>query len=456
LAFSRLVLLAGRYGVGALMLRALRHSLKRRLESASASPRANAALPVAPSIAAAIHRDRGVTAQRAGYQVLNSAIARRGADMLTAQMGGRYRVISEHEDAGRTDLTGLTAALIRQTVITGDGFAVLSVDPDGVLKIRLIDARQVGDMGADIPAGRLVIGGVEIDEFGDVFAFHVRPGEHDVTAAPPVRIPADDVLHVFRQESPGALRGASWFAAVLQNISDIAGHLDADLLRRRTAASWMGLLRDPDGMAAETVAGASGVNGIAQGVLEPGTIKAIGHYEFQSPAMPDPSDIGPALAFHLRTIAAALGLTYEQLSGDLSGANYSSIRAGLIESRRLIEGWRRELVELSILRPVWRRWCLVGALRGDPLFDGYLTDPEPFHAVNLVPPAWSWVDPLKDVQAEAAAIAAGLKSRREAVAARGRDIATLDLEIAADRDRAAGLGLDFAPATPDLGAPNAA
>jgi capsid protein len=36
----------------------------------------------------------------------------------------------------------------------------------------------------------------------------------------------------------------------------------------------------------------------------------------------------------LRAIAMGMGITYEQLTGDLTNVNYSSIRAGLIEFRR--------------------------------------------------------------------------------------------------------------------------
>ncbi len=53
-----------------------------------------------------------------------------------------------------------------------------------------------------------------------------------------------------------------------------------------------------------------------------------------------------------------------------------------------------------------------------------------------MPPGWQWVDPQKEVNADIAAIGAGLKSREEVVAARGRDIDELDAEIA----RAKGAG----------------
>ena len=61
---------------------------------------------------------------------------------------------------------------------------------------------------------------------------------------------------------------------------------------------------------------------------------------------------------------------------------------------------------------------------------------EDYLPVRFVPPGWQWVDPRNEVEAETAAINAGLKSRAEVVAARGRDIDELDEEIARDAARA--------------------
>jgi capsid protein len=53
------------------------------------------------------------------------------------------------------------------------------------------------------------------------------------------------------------------------------------------------------------------------------------------------------------------------------------------------------------------------------------------------------LDPLKDTEADAEAIAAGLKSRRQALAERGLNIEVVDAEIAADKAREKGLGINF-------------
>jgi capsid protein len=59
----------------------------------------------------------------------------------------------------------------------------------------------------------------------------------------------------------------------------------------------------------------------------------------------DPADVGGSHSEFLRTqfrvVAATIGITYEQLTGDLTGVNYSSNRAGMLEFRRRCESeWK--------------------------------------------------------------------------------------------------------------------
>ena len=89
------------------------------------------------------------------------------------------------------------------------------------------------------------------------------------------------------------------------------------------------------------------------------------------------------------------------------------------------------LIERQVLRLLWRRCVerqvLAGAIPSDQIAD--------YQAVSFIAPGWQCVDPQSEVSAEVAAIAAGLKSREEVVACRGRDIDDLDEELARDTTR---------------------
>ena len=141
-------------------------------------------------------------------------------------------------------------------------------------------------------------------------------------------------------------------------------------------------------------------------------------------------------------LAAGLGLPEHLVSGDLTGANYSSLRAGLLPFRQRVEQIQYGIFVPQFLRPVWRRVLTIGALLNALEFDSAMP-------VDWMMPRPMQVDPLKDVQATTAELAEGLTSRRKAVAERGWNVEELDAEIAADNARQKVLGLTFGapPAT---------
>ena len=74
----------------------------------------------------------------------------------------------------------------------------------------------------------------------------------------------------------------------------------------------------------------------------------------------------------LRSIAAGMGITYEQLTGDLTGVNYSSIRAGLLEFRRRCEQFQHQVIVFQMCRPIWQTWIDAAILSGALLKSGDL------------------------------------------------------------------------------------
>lgn len=75
----------------------------------------------------------------------------------------------------------------------------------------------------------------------------------------------------------------------------------------------------------------------------------------------------------------------------------------------------------------------------------YSADRRAYRRVKWITPAWAWVDPLKDRQAEEIAVRNGWKSRSDVIEAEGRDPEENDARIKQDRDREERLGLDFSP-----------
>jgi lambda family phage portal protein len=115
----------------------------------------------------------------------------------------------------------------------------------------------------------------------------------------------------------------------------------------------------------------------------------------------------------LHAIAAGLGITYEQLTGDLSQVNYSSLRAGLLEFRRSVETLRWQVFIPQFCVPVWRRFIDRAFLAGRIGKIDY--------GVSWTPPKFEMIDPLKDAQADTLMMRNGTLTLREAIANRGFD-----------------------------------
>ena len=131
-------------------------------------------------------------------------------------------------------------------------------------------------------------------------------------------------------------------------------------------------------------------------------------------------------------------LPYHLVTGDVRQANYSSLRAELVEFRRRIGQLQHGVIVHQLCRAVWRRWLETAVLSG-----ALEADPAEVRPVQWIPPRWDWVDPLKDIQAQVLAMEAGITSRRKVVEATGYDIEEIDRENAADAARATGLGLRY-------------
>lgn len=357
---------------------------------------------------------------------------------------------------GFGDFYAMQALMVRQMVEAGESFArFVTFGPgDGLevpFQLQAIHPAQVPLETLSALVDNRIRGGIEFDAAGRRVAFHVLPARPDDPLAPlaelwsPIAIPARDIVHLLHPVEPGQLRGLSWLAPVLLAVHEVDQLQDAALVRAKLANLLCAALVDPDGNAGGLPGDMAG--GVLDFGLEPGTIiplKPGTSLEFFDPK--ESEHYGAFIKSHLQAIAAGLGVPYELLTGDLSGVNYSSIRAGLVEFRKRLEHWQHNVVVYRLCRPVWDRFVRTAVLSGLIDFRVYEADPAAFHRVEWLPPKPVWVDPKKDAEAEILMVNAGFKSRAQVVTGLGYDPEQVDAEIAADAARAKRLGLSLGTA----------
>lgn len=420
--------------------------------------------------------------ERSAYAVRNSPWLTSGVASLVANaVGCGIKPVSEHpspavrralhelwtrwtddaDAAGLTDAYGLQAVAVRGMVEAGEAFARFRLrrPEDGLsvpMQIELLDPSQIPtSLSRELGDDRRIVAGVEFDALGRRAAYHAyRRGPFLSPAGIETRrVPAEDMLHLFEQLVPGQVRGVSRLASVLLRHQELDSYEDATLVRQKVAGLFAGFMTDDP--AQSPLAQNVGADGVAEPEFEPGSIIPIGGAQITFPTVPTPGNYNEFTKAHLRAIAAGLGCTEHQLTGDLTGANYSSLRGGIVENRRRIEQLQHSTIVFQFVRPIWRRFVLVAVLSGALPARDFFANPEPYLRARFVTPAWEWVDPKKDLEAEQLALDMRVKSRSESIAARGLDPEAVDEEIAADQARARRLGIDPPPDRPAPPAPAA-
>ena len=344
---------------------------------------------------------------------------------------------------GITNFWGLQAAVAQALVVDGESFVHFTYGDDGI-RARIIPAEMVDEgLTSELGDGRFIIAGIEFDENGKRVAYHVltqRPTDLYGSYQPPVRIPASDMLHVFKPLGAGQVRGVSWLAPILLTASEMDQLSDALLVGAKVAAMFAGFLVDQNGSGGNVFEGTQ-TGSVLEGGLEPGTVKVIPpgfDLKFSAPEAAAGSIEFAKLT--LESMAAGLGVPTHLLTGNLSNANYSSLRAGLIDFRGRVSATQWHYLIPQLCEPTWRKVITAEIL------DGTLEPSALESKAEWLPPRFEWTDPAKDVEALAQEISLGLTSRRKAVAERGWDIEELDAEIADDRAREARLGLQLGSA----------
>ncbi|CAN0440793.1 unnamed protein product [Phaeothamnion confervicola] len=198
---------------------------------------------------------------------------------------------------------------------------------------------------------------------------------------------------------------------------------DALLKALQVSALHAGFLEDANGASQLPFDGEKDSDGAFESSLEPGVVRRLpsGYkISFSSPAQQQQSI--EFVTACIEEISAGLSVPAFMVSGNVSRANYSSLRAALITFKASLEALQFNVLVPQLLAPIWRRWAIT---RGGTVNDA-ATDAE--WRFSALPEA----DPLKALTAVKVALDSKLMSRKEAIAARGESIERVDADIADD------------------------
>lgn len=343
---------------------------------------------------------------------------------------------------GRSNFAGLQKLVVRTMVESGEVLIRRRWrrPEDGLpipMQLQVLDPDHIDTTktGITLPNGGRIVHGVEFDALGARAAywlFREHPGSEFPNSLTSVRIPAEGVLHVFEIERPSQVRGPSWFAPVLLKFKDFDDFSDATLMKQKIAACLAVITSDTDGSAPPLgqVTDSAGI--VDQ--LEPGMILNVPPGKsvdvVNPPAVREYADYAKTT---LQEIAAGMGISYEDLTGDYTRLPFSAARMSRLRHWAHVEDWRWRTLIPQFCDPVWS-WAMTAAQVANLVSD------EAPAAEWTAPPA-PMIDPASEGLAYKRNIRAGIMTLPEALRERGYDPESVLAEYAESNKLLDKLGL---------------
>jgi lambda family phage portal protein len=376
-----------------------------------------------------------VTLQRGGKlnKPLNALIK---AAWLDFRRSGVYEVTEQW--------SGQTLDELCLTRMATDGGVLLRLHRGYPNKYRFavqameIDSLDIMANVSNPPGSNRITTGVETNDLGKPVAYHCLDfyqadlWSNQITGKR-VRVPAEDMLHLWLPQRITSVRGISWFTSAMIDLRMLGKYEEAAVISARNAAAKMGFYeRDqdapryegqgqrPDGSIIEEI-----TPGLI-GELPPG-------YKFRPFDPGQPNEQYPHFKKGiLRTISSGLGVMYNTLANDLESVNFSSSRYGKSVENESWKCLQRFLIE-QLLAKIFKAWLECAVMAG--------AVPLPFSQIEEVcksivwrPRGWSYVDPTKETQSALASIDGGLTTRRKELGDLGIDYDEFLDEVEAERE----------------------
>lgn len=358
--------------------------------------------------------------------------------------------MDEADASGRLHYHELEQLAKRQDVESGEFLYVKKSLRDGnrflPFALQAYEADWLTSAYTSPTPGNLVDQGIEFEPAtGRPVAFHfaVPDGFNSLSGSVKAqRVPAEYVIHGFKTLRPGQLRGISPFTTAILVAEDLHDYLEAEIDAAKMAAKYLAIVETADIAAfqngrVDTDASGKKIESMENCIIE--YLQSGEKMTFAKNERPG-STFEPFTRLVLRMVAISTGVTYELLSGDYGGINYSNLKGIRNDFLKMMAPVQNRHIR-QFSRPVVSAFLESAVLSGRLTLPGYLNNPRPYLEGIFQTPGVESIDPLREGKSNLDQIGALLRSPQEITAARGRDYEDVLNEIAEARRMADERGL---------------
>ena len=350
---------------------------------------------------------------------------------------------------GVNDFYGMQQLALSSWLISGDVFALVKRYPvrplaPYSLRLHLIEADRVATPVLDgifqIPFqtmgtaenGNTIYDGVEVDKNGMIQAYHIRntyPFERTIKDTKWVRVQAygertdlPNILHIMDSERPEQYRGVSYLAQVIDPILQLRRYTESERVAAVVESFFTAFVLtegNGDENPINEVGGSQGEVSREENEYEmgPGTVNFLKKGE--SVTFGDPKRPNSGFEMFTKAISEQIGSALEIPSDLLLKSftkSYSASRAALLEAWKAFK-MRRQWFVRDFCGPVYELWMDEAVARGRISAPGFFSDPvmrAAYLGCEWIGPSQGQLEPVKEINAEIAAIREGITTREQA------------------------------------------
>ena len=226
-------------------------------------------------------------------------------------------------------------------------------------------------------------------------------------------------------------RGVPLTSAVLTRMKMLDGLEESAVVAARVGAAKMGFIVSPDGdgyLGEETEDTYTQIMDATPGSME--QLPSGSTFQEFKPEYPN-MVFDPFQKAILRGIASGLNVSYVDLANNLEGVNYSSIRQGVMEQRDYYKTVQKFVIQ-HFVRPVFLKWLNFAMTTNQISIP--ITKYEKFaNSVTFIPRSWTWIDPMKEMQANVVGLQNGQVTMSDVQSSMGRDPEELFEELSREK-----------------------
>ncbi|MCE3037502.1 phage portal protein [Helicobacter sp. faydin-H20] len=297
----------------------------------------------------------------------------------------------------------------------GECFLFVSESENG-LEVQIIDNHAIAHSINDND----IFKGIKRDKNFQAISYFIYDKDEKIK-----EIPAKNIIHIYKSFQSNQSRGITALASIIAPANQKDKFKAAELKKARLQSEITGVMVKSGEEDAPSVYNPDSEKEekekIIKSNVEVGRLNYVGEdIKLQFTESHNATNMEFFINQTDREIAKSLGMSHSTLTGDLRDVNYSSIRHGGSEQRRHFRKLQNFIIR-KLHNKIFEKWLLNELKRG-------LINSKEYELIlksyTFKPQGWEYIDPLKEMNANAVALETGIKTLSEILRERGKELDT--------------------------------